>query len=733
MTLAAGRLYIAAIQTIRVVNLATGELTTPAGINAAGPLGDGGLATKASLEAGDVAVDHAGNMVIADTDNGRIRVVAARTGTFYGVSMQARHIYTIARIGASRNGFGFPDSVAVDPAGNLLIADTADSRVMVLAVKTGTFYGVSMTAGHIYPIAGTGHAGYNGDGGPAIKAMLRHPSAAELDGNGNVLISDTHNGRIRVVAEHTGTSYGQQMTAGHIYTIAGDGRTGFSGNFGPATNAEFGVPAGVRVDAAGNVLIADSGNNNVRFVAEHTGTFYGHHRIAGNIYPLAGGGLGGFSGDGGPARRASLGSPSDIAVDSAGNVLIADFENRRIRAVAASTGTFYGQKMTAGDIYTIAGTGNDSGDGGPATRAEFLGLAQVALDRSGNELITDANRVRVLAAATGTFYGQSMIAGNVYLLAGVGGLGGFSGDGGPATQAELEQPDGLVTDSAGNVLIADSGNSRVRVVAAGTGTFYGQHMTAGNIYTIAGNGTEGFSGDGGPATGAKLGFPDGVAVDAAGNVLIADTGNFRIRVVAASTGTFYGQHMTAGNIYTVAGNGKPGFSGDGGPATSAAVDFADGVTVDAAGNLLIADTLINRIRVVAAGTGTFYGQHMTAGNIYTVAGGGTGGTGNGIPATSATLDQPPGVSVDAAGNLVLPDALHNLVRVVAEHTGTFYGVAMTAGNIYTVAGDGTAGFSGDAGPGTSAETSNPDGVAVTPAGNLLITDTNNNRIRMVTG
>ncbi len=156
----------------------------------------------------------------------------------------------------------------------------------------------------------------------------------------------------------------------------------------------------------------------------------------------------------------------------------------------------------------------------------------------------------------------------------------------------------MAADAAGNVVIADTDNQRIRVVAASTGTFYGQHMTAGDIYTIAGNGKAGFSGDGGPGTSAKLRYPIGVAVDSAGNPVIADRENQRIRVVAASTGTFYGQHMTAGDIYTIAGNGKAGFSGDGGPATSAELHFPMGVAANAAGNIAIADTVNNRIRMV---------------------------------------------------------------------------------------------------------------------------------------
>jgi sugar lactone lactonase YvrE len=678
----AGHLYIADATTVRAVNPGTDRLTTPAGTGAGAPLGDGGPATRASVDTCGVAVDHSGNLVIADTSN--------------------------------------------------FIPNTSHHRIRVVAARTGTFYGRVMTGGHIYTVAGTGHHGHSGDGGPATSAKLKFPQDVAVDAAGNLLIADTGNNRIRVVAESTGTFYGQPMTAGDIYTVAGGGTNGL-GDGGPATKAELGDPGSVAVDAAGNLLIADTDHSRVRVVAARTGIFYGQPMTAGDIYTIAGTTTDGFSGDGGPATAAELLFPGSVTVDGAGNLLIADTENRRVRVVAARTGTFYGQPMTAGDIYTIAGNGTInifSGDRGPATSAQFDGLNAVAVDAAGNLVIADeANqRIRVVAHSTGTFYRQPMTAGDIYTVAG-GGTNGL-GDGGPATKAELNNPSGVAVDAAGNLLIADLGNFRVRVVAARTGTFYGQPMTAGDIYTVAGDGAIGFSGDGGPATSAELGGQGSVAVDAAGNLLIADTENDRIRVVAARTGTFYGQPMTAQDIYTIAGGGG---GGDGGPATKAALNFPRGVATDAARNLLIADTEDNRIRVVAARTGTFYGQPMTAGDIYTVAGTGTQGfSGDGGPATSAELNFPQGVAVDAAGNLVVADTGNNRVRVVAARTGTFYAQAMTAGNIYTIAGNGRHGFSGDGGPATKAELG-PSGVAVDAAGNLLIADTGNQRIRMETG
>jgi hypothetical protein len=221
-----------------------------------------------------------------------------------------------------------------------------------------------------------------------------------------------------------------------------------------------------------------------------------------------------------------------------------------------------------------------------------------------------------------------------------------------------------------------------------------------------------------------------VAVDGAGNLLIADSGDGRIRVVAASAGTFYGQAMIAGDIYTVAGGGNG--LGDGGPATLAHLKFPKGVAVDHSSNLIIADTNHGRIRVVAVSAGTFYGQAMTAGDIYTVAGGGNG-LGDGGPATHAKLAYPREVAVDGAGNLIIADTYHNRIRVVAVSAGTFYGEAMIAGDIYTVAGTGVPGLSGDGGPATHAKLNRPSGVAPDSTSNLIIADTANNRVREVAG
>jgi hypothetical protein len=751
IAVANGHLYIADSSSVRrhpnsgavrVMSSASSQLTVFAGTHMAGALGDGGPATSASMGPGALAEDHSGNLVISDIGHDRIRVVAGSTGTFYGQAMTAGDIYTVAGDGQfGFSGDGGPatgaelsgvNGVAVDASGNLVLADTSNQRIRVVALKTGTFYGQAMKAGDIYTVAGDGQFGFSGDGSPATAAELGNPEGVTADAAGNLVFADSGNARVRVVAARTGTFYGQKMKAGDIYTVAGDGSEVFSGDGVPATSTAV-LPSGVAMDAAGNLVIAD-GLHRVRVVAAHTGTFYGQKMTAHDIYTVAGDGNGGPGGGGGPATSAGV-SPQQVAVDAAGNLVISDRHNL-VWAVAARAGAFYGKTMTAGHIYEVAGNGDPhgfSGDGGPATSAELQGPVGVAADAHGNLLFSDVPnaRVRMIAARAGTFFGQTMTAGNIYTIAGNGHFG-YSGDGGPATHARLSGLAFVAADHTGNLVIADADNDRIRVVAESTGTFYGQPMKAGDIYTVAGDGTEGFSGDFGPATSAELHFPRGVAVDADGNLLIADAANSRVRVVAAHTGKFYGLAMTAGDIYTIAGDGGTGFSGDGGPATLAEVG-PGAVAVDAAGNVVIADTSNNRLRVVAESAGTFYGRKMKANDIYTVAGDGNRTfSGDGGPAIKAGLF-PGTVAVDAAGNLVVADAANERVRVVAESTGTFYGVPMTAGDIYTVAGTGKRGFSGDGGPATKAALSDPEAAAVDPAGNLVIADFGNARLRAVTG
>jgi len=711
-----------------------------------GSAGNGVAAPSASFNSPDqVTVDVSGNVLIADTADNTVRVIATTSGTFYGTSMAAGEIYTLVGTGlsgyvkangipATHGGLYDPQGVDVDSDGNVLISDSEDDLVRMVATTSGTFYGRAMVAGDIYAIAGDGTGGYSGDGGKAISAELSSPAQLAVDGEGNVLIPDSGNARVRVLALTTGTFYGTAMTAGDIYTVAGNGTAGYSGNGAKATSAELDDPLSAVVDASGNLVISDAGNVRVRVVAETTGTFYGRAMNAGDIYAVAGNGKAGYSGDGGKATSAGLDDPTGgTSVDPSGNLVINDSNNYRVRVVAESTGRFYNRTMTAGDIYTIAGDGalGSSGDGGPAKSAELGRTDSTSFDGNRNLIVDDGDNVRVVAVTSGAFYGQAMTAGDIYTIAG-NDTEGFSGDGGAAPSAELDAPEGITSDAHGDIFVADDGNLRVRMIPASTSTFFGQAMMAGDIYTIAGDGSEGSSGDGGPATSAELEDVAGVALDGSGNLVVTDEGAWQVKVVAASTGTFYGQAMTAGDIYLIAGNGLLGYSGIGGPATTAEIGCPLGTVVDPRGNVVFSDSCNERIMVVADANGTFYGQAMTAGDLYSIAGDGTGGySGDGGPATSAELNEPALMTMDAAGNLVFADGRNNRIRVVAVTTGTYYGQAMTAGDIYSVAGTGAAGYTGNGRLATKAELDHPDDVVIDEAGNLVLTDAHNNVVRVV--
>ena len=629
-----------------------------------------------------------------------------------------------------------PDGLVTDKAGDLYLADDQNNRVRLMAATTGTRFGQAVAAGSMSTVAGNGTWGYSGDGAPASAAELAYPAGVALDASGNLVICDSGNAAVRVVAATDGTFYGVPMTAGDIYTVAGTGTTGSTGDGGPARLAELDQPAGLAIDGHGNLVVADLGNNQVRVVAATDGDFYGRQMTAGDIYGVVGTGRAGSAGDGGPAGASELDRPAGVAVDGQGDLIVADTGNNRVRLVATRSGTVLGRSVRAGDIYTVVGTGRSgfSGDGGPAGHAELDGPGAVAVEGNGDLVVADTgnNRVRVVTTRTGVAFGRQIAAGTIRTVAGNGRLGGYSGDGRPAPGALLNLPTGVAVSRSGDVAVADQNNNRVRLVPARTGRAFGQPLSAGDITTVAGTGAAGASGAGGPGREAELDAPSGVAFDAHGNLVVAEFAGNRVLVVAATSGDFYGRSMTAGDLYVLAGTGAVGSRGDGGPATAAELYAPEGVAVDSAGDVLVTEFYGNRVRLIAAATGTALGRRVEAGHIYTVAGtGAASSTGDGGPATSATVDQPIGVAVDAHGNLVVGDYIGERVRVVAATTGTYYGIPMTAGDMYTVAGDGSQGKSGDGGPAVAAELSSPAGVAVDHSGNLIVADSAADEISVV--
>ena len=611
-------------------------------------------------------------------------------------------IYTVAG-GGTWNGtatgpsadLAGPSGVAGDSLGNVYVVVPSAHDVF----KIDTSGNLTVFAGLGYP---TEHAA-NYNGKLATQASLNSPSGVAVDKSRNVFIADTVNYMIRKVNPN-----------GVISTIAGNAKlcqdpTTACGDGAVATAAQLNYPTGMTADANGTVYIADTGDNKIRVVNLSTATI----TVAGVTIPskfiatVAGNGntcaaSTAACGDNGAALSAQLNTPQSVAVDSTGNIYIADAGDRRIRVVNGVTGV----------ITTYAGNGNPCnpatgcGNNGPATAGSISNPWQIALDASGNLFVADApvNMIREINASTGVI---TTVAGT--------GRGAFAGDGGLATKAAINHPRGVAVDSLGNVLIADTGNQRVRNFAVG-----------GNIATAAGGGN---GNDGSVATSGILGGDRGVALDTAGNIYIADSYNNRIRKVTPSA-----PPSTIGNISTIAGTGIAGFAGDGGPAIAAGLNFPGDVAVDSSNNVYISDTSNLVIRKYNPATGNIAVIAGTAGAACTVHPCGDGG-----PAIGAHFGMPTSIALDSSGNIYIADTTLHSIRVVNTGSSSIVvaNVSIAPGNIATVAGDATpcgnplAGQCGDNGAATSAQLNSPFGVAVDSTGDIFIADTNDNRVREV--
>ncbi len=652
-----GNLFIVDTHANRVYEVTAGTVTVFAGTGAQGYSGDTAAATAAqlSLPTG-IFIDASNNIFIADSGNNVIREVANSTNI----------ITTVAGNQAAGPGFSGdsgsptaaqlnnPMGVFVDAAGDIFIADSGNNAIREVVAGAPPL---------IKTIAGSsiGSAGFTGDGGAATSATLHNPQGVALDGASNIFIADHDNNAIREVLASDKTI--------HTYAGSATGVPGVSPDGTLATAALLHSPSAVVVDSNGDVFIADTGNSIIREVT-----------LPGKlIQTKAGNGTAGFGGDGGNAKQAQLSFPRGVFVDTSGNILISDTGNSFVRLVTALDGLIH---QSVGNS-----TLSFSGDTFLATDASLSAPNGVAVNGVGDIFIADTsnNVIRRVLNSTGI----------IQTVAGIG-LAGFGGNNSLATSALLNGPSDVFVDGFGNFFIADTNNNEIREVVAATG----------NIKPVAGNGTAGFSGDGGFAVNAQLSGPTGVFVDGSGNIFIADRGNNVIREVTAADS----------KIHTIAGNNTSGFSGDNGPAISAQLSAPAGVAVDAFGNVFIADTGNNVVREVLA-TGP------NAGNIVPFAGNHTAGFSgdNGSP-TSAQLNGPTGVVLDPSGDVFIADTKNHVVREV-----------LFGGNIQTVAGNHTAGFSGDGGLATSAMLHSPAGIAVDTLGGLEIADTGNNRIRDVAG
>jgi sugar lactone lactonase YvrE len=631
----AGNVYVGLKATRQVVRIdASGIVRLFAGTGTAGSGGDGGPSRSAQLsQPCGLALDSSGNLFIADSGANRIRRVTPDgiISTFAGNGKSAN---TGDGGPATEAALKAPSALTFDINGNLLIADSGNHVLRMVTLD-----------GRIIRVAGTGSRSSGGNDGPALEAGLDTPSGVAVDRDGNIYLTDTGNNQIRIVTPD-----------GHLDRYAGrDNSTTTGGPFGGGSgdptvprNATLSYPTALTIDQAGNLYFIDSGTARIRRITAD-----------GVIGNYAGTGSSGSAGDGGPARSANL-SPLGLGIDRNGNLFIADGANHRLRIVTASDGiinTVAGNGLVTydprglavdgdyiyfsdssnnrirkynvktGEISLVAGDGQarHAGDGDSALTASVSRPRGIAFDASGNLYIADSGNHRVRKIGSD---------GKISTVAGNGTGAADDDDGLSATNAALYEPDDVAVDSTGAIYVVERMAHRIRRFPVG-----------GTITTVAGTRSAGgVDTEGGRAVESPLYSPQAIAIEKSGALLVADTGNQRIRRIA-----------TDGTIRTVAGNGAAGYGRDGGPATDAFVNNPTGITVDGSGNLYIGDTDNQSIRRVSpdATIATVAGSNRSAGY-----------NGDGSPATQFSLYRPGIVIPYADCSLLIADTSNQRIRRV---------------------------------------------------------------------
>ncbi len=698
-----GDLYIAdaGANVVREV-LTTGVVQAFAGNGTAGSTGNTGRATAAELNAPKaLAFDNAGNLYIADSGSSEVRKV-----TPAGVISQ----FT--------SGLG-PDGLAFDAAGNLYVAYLNYNQVVQVTPD-----GVSHSN-----FAGNGTANYMGDGGPASSAEVDNPYGLFVDTSGDLIIADASNNRVRMVKGPASIT----IIPSPYFTV---------------TSTPANVPAGTAEE-----VVVTAYNSNGTVNTSYSGTVHFTSSDSAATLPANStltSGVGTFY-----VTFGTLGSQSITVTDTASSSITGSETGINVDYVTQTTLTASANSIDTGTSVTFTATvaapsGTPTGTVNFYDGTTLLGtgtLSAGAATYTTSSLAAGTHAIEaVYQGVAGQYLSSDSTATSSSLVSAVAGNGTAGGpnSSGQATAAELNHPDAIIEDSAGDIYIANSGDHVVQEIT-----------TDGVIHTIAGNGTSGDTGDGSQASAAKLETPDALALDTSGDLFIADFAAHVVREV-----------LTSGIIKTFAGNGTSGLTGNGSQATAAELEGPDGLAFDTSGNLYISDGTGNEVRKVTpggvisvfAGTGTagssgnggqataakLSGPQQiafdTAGNLYIAeqgnhdvrkvtsagaisvyAGNGTSGsTGNGGQATAAELEAPTGLALDGYGDLFITDSAANVVREVTP-----------GGVISTIVGNGTTGASGNGGAASAAELNDPLAIALDTTGDLFIADTGSNEIREV--